>query len=221
MNLIIFLLAATSIAVFATIGYIQGARWAFISLLILFGTLLITDLFEDQIVMAMNGIYTGIMLLLNGGLGAIASGDFDAVSETISTIEKPFEGESAKYAILLVIAMAVGFTLILAAVMKSRKGVFGLIWGFVYGYLLAAAVIPLITVVPAGTLPFPILYPADLPSGDVQAATNQLWTRLSEPQTISAITILIGLFLVVFLLLTVRRGVKRGGGKKEKANGSS
>ncbi|HRX05303.1 MAG TPA: hypothetical protein P5148_19290, partial [Anaerolineae bacterium] len=64
LNLLIFLLAATSMAVFATICYIQGARWAFISLLILFGTLLAIDLFSDQIVMLLNGMYTGVMLVL-------------------------------------------------------------------------------------------------------------------------------------------------------------
>lgn len=212
LNLLIFLLAATSIAVFATIGFIQGARWAFISLLILFGTLLVIKVFPDQIVMILNGIYTGIMLVLNGGLGAIASGDFDAVGETISTIEKPFEGENTKYAFLLVIAMAVGFTLILAALMKNKKGVFGLIWGFIYGYLLAAAVIPLISAVPFGVFPFPILYPADVQTGAVQVATNQFWTRLSQPETISTITCVIGLFLVLFLLLTVRRGARKGKG---------
>ena len=216
LNLLIFLLAATSMAVFATIGYIQGARWAFISLLILFGTLLAIDLFSDQIVMLLNGMYTGVMLVLNGGLGAIASGDFEAVGETISTIEKPFEGDNIKYAYLLVIAMAVGFTLILAALMKSKKGVFGLTWGFLYGYLLAAGVIPLISAVPAGVFPVPILYPADVQPGAVQVATNQFWTRLSQPETISTLTCLIGAFLVLFLLLTVRRGARKG-----KGNGSS
>jgi len=154
--------------------------------------------------------------VLNGGLGAIASGDFEAVGETISTIEKPFEGDNIKYAYLLVIAMAVGFTLILAALMKSKKGVFGLIWGFLYGYLLAAGVIPLISAVPAGVFPVPILYPADVQPGAVQVATNQFWTRLSQPETISTLTCLIGAFLVLFLLLTVRRGARKG-----KGNGSS
>lgn len=210
MTLPIFLLAATSIAIFATIGYLKGARWGFISLLVLFGTLLLIDKAPEQIVMLLNGLYTGIMLVLNGGLGAIASGDTDALKEVLSGIDKPFEGASEKYAFLLVIAMAVGFTLILAAIMTSKKGVFGLVWGFVYGYLLAAGVIPLISAVPAGTLPFPILYPAERQPGEVQAATNALWTRLAEPEAIGTLTLVIGLLLVLFLLLTVRRGVKKG-----------
>lgn len=217
---LVFLLAAGAIAVFATIGYLQGARWAFISLLILFGSLLGIKFFSDQIVLLLNGLYTGVMLVLGGGLGAIASGDTDALKETLSSIQKPFEGDTVKYAYLLVIFLAVGFTLLLAALMKSKKGIFGMIWGMVYGYLLASAVIPLISAVPVGALPFPILYPAERQPGAAQAVSSQLWTRLSDPQTISTITILIGVFLVVFLLLTVRRGVKKGKGRKEQANGS-
>lgn len=220
LSFLIFLLAAGAIAIFATVGYLQGARWAFISLLILFGTLLVIKVFSDQVVMLLNGLYTGVMLVLGGGLGAIASGDTDALKETLSSIQKPFEGDDVKYAYLLVISLAVGFTLLLAALMKNKKGVFGLIWGMMYGYLLSSAVIPLISAVPIGALPFPILYPAERQPGAEQAVANQFWTRLSEPQTISTITILIGLFLVLFLLLTVRRGVKKGGGKKGNANGS-
>ncbi len=210
MNLLVFLLAAASIAIFATIGYLQGARWAFISLLILFGAMFLVIKAPDQITMLLNGLYTGIMLVLNGGLGAIASGDTEALQETLSTVSKPFEGDTEKYGLLLVIAMAVGFTLILAALMKNRKGIFGGIWGFGYGYLLAAGVIPLITDLPAGTLPFPILFPIERQPGEVQAATNQLWTELSQPQAISTISVVIGLILVLFLLLTVRRGTRKG-----------
>ena len=222
MNLtfLVFLLAAGAMAIFATIGYLQGTRWAIISLLILFGTLLFIKVFDKQIVLLLNGLYTGFMLVISGGLGDLASGDLDAVKEILADIQVPFEGDTEKYAILLVIAMAVGVTLILAAIMKSKKGVFGLIWGMVYGYLLASAVIPLISAVPVGALPFPVLYPAERQPGAEQAAANQLWERLSEPQTLNTITILIGLFLVVFLLLVVRQGVRKGKGKKEQANGS-
>lgn len=220
MNFLVFFGAATLMAVFATIGYLKGARWAFLSLMVLFVTLLFIKAAPDTIVSTLNGIYMGIMLALNGGLGQLASGDIDGVKETLAAIDPPFEGANEKYAFLLVIGLAVGVTLIMAVVMKSKKGVFGLIWGMVYGYLLSTAVIPLISVVPAGTLPFPILYPAARQSGDLEAATNALWTRLAQPQTISAITVVIALFLVLFLLLTVRQGVKKGKGKKEQANGS-
>lgn len=210
MSGLIFLTVATVMAIFATMGFIKGARWAFISLVILFVTLGVITAAPDFIVSTLNGIYMGVMLTLKGGLGQLASGDLDAVKETLSAIEKPFEGDTEKYAALLVIGIAVGIALILAAIIKSKQGVFGLIWGLVYGYLLSSAVVPIISNVPAGTLPFPILYPAERQPGQAAAATEALWTQLSQPETIALLTWVIGGFLVLLLLLTVRRGVKKG-----------
>ncbi|MCA9869434.1 MAG: hypothetical protein KC487_03495, partial [Anaerolineae bacterium] len=86
MNLtfLVFLLAAGAMAIFATIGYLQGTRWAIISLLILFGTLLFIKVFDKQIVLLLNGLYTGFMLVISGGLGDLASGDLDAVKEILA-----------------------------------------------------------------------------------------------------------------------------------------
>lgn len=221
MNLLIFLLAATSMAIFATMGYVKGARWAFISLLILFATLMLIKIFPKQIVMILNGLYTGFMLVINGGMGDLASGDMEAVKEILANVQKPFEDDTTKYAYLLIIGLAVGFTLILAAIMKSKKGIFGLIWGMIYGYLLASAVIPLLSAAPVGLLPFPLLYPAPRQPGQAAAAADTLWTRLAQPATIDALTWVIGGFLVLLLLLTVRQGVKKGKGRREQATGSA
>lgn len=209
-NFLAFLGAATMMAIFATLGYLKGARWAFISLLILFFALLTIKIAPDFIVSTLNGIYMGVMLTLKGGLGDLASGDIDAVKETLASIEKPFEGDTEKYAYLLIIGLALGVILILAAVMKPKQGVFGLVWGLVLGYLLASAVIPLISTVPVGTLPFPLLYPAPRQPGQAAAAAEAFWTRLAQPETISVLTWVIGAGLVLLLLLTVRRGVKKG-----------
>lgn len=209
-NFLAFFGAATMMAIFATAGYMKGARWAFISLLILFGTLLVIKVAPEFIVSTLNGIYMGVMLTLKGGLGDLAKGDLDAVKETLSSIDVPFEGDSEKYAFLLVIGIAVGVALILAVVMTSKQGVFGLVWGIVYGYLLASAVIPLISDVPVGALPFPLLYPMPRQPGQAAVAADTLWTRLAQPEAISTLTWIIGASLVLLLLLTVRKGVKKG-----------
>ncbi len=221
MNFLVFFGAATLMAVFATIGYLKGARWAFLSLMVLFVTLLFIKFAPDAIVSTLNGIYMGVMLALNGGLGQLASGDIDAVKETLAAIDPPFVGENAKYAFLLVIGLAVGVTLIMAAVMKSKKGVFGMVWSLIYGYLLASAVIPLVSAAPVGVLPFPLLYPAPRQPGQAAAAADTLWTRLAQPETIDVLTWVIGGFLVLLLLLTVRQGVKKGKGRREQATGSA
>jgi hypothetical protein len=205
-----FLIAAILIAVFATLGYLKGARWAFTSLLIIFVTLFVIDTAPEFIVATLNGLYMGVMLTLKGGLGDLAAGDLDAVKETLSTITPPFEGDTEDFALLIVIAIAVIAIIILGAIMKTKQGAFGLVWGMMIGYLLAAAVIPLISNVPPGTLPVPLLYPPERQPGQVQAQTEALWSRLAQPQTISVLTWIIGLFLAVVLLLTVRRGVKKG-----------
>ena len=82
------------------------------------------------------------MLMLKGGLGAIASGDVDALKETLSSIDKPFTGENEDYALLLFILGAVAFGLLLYLIMKKKKStVFALILGLTYGYVLRAAVL--------------------------------------------------------------------------------
>ena len=228
MNPLLFFAAATLMAIFATAGYVKGARWAFLSLLILFVTFWVIKVAPEAIVSTLNGLYMGVMLALKGGLGQLASGDLDAVKETLAAIDPPFEGDTTKYAYLLVVGIAIVIILILALVMKSKKGVFGLVWGMIDGYLLAAGLVPLISTAPAGTLPFPILYPVPRQPGQAAAATDALWTRLAQPETVDALTWVIGGFLVLLLLLTVRQGVKKGksrknqaAGQKEQASGSS
>ena len=111
--ILLVLLLATTMAIFGTLGYLKGSRWIFISLLILLLAFIAIKLVPDQIVSLLNGLYMGVMLTLNGGLGAIASGDLDAAKETLSSIEKPFTAENENFALLLVILGAVGFGLLL------------------------------------------------------------------------------------------------------------
>ena len=83
------LLLATTMAIFGVLGYLKGSKWAFISLLILSVAFVLVEYRPDTIVLALNGIYTGVMLVLNGGLGALASGDFEAVQEVYSGRQFP------------------------------------------------------------------------------------------------------------------------------------
>ena len=171
----------------------------------------------DQIVSLLNGLYMGVMLTLKGGLGDIASGDLDAAKETVSSIEKPFTAENENFALLLVILGAVGFGLLLYLIMKKNKpSVFGLILGLVYGYVLAAAVVPLMTNIAPSKIPVPIIQPADRSAAVAQQAQNgfdQLLATLSSPQNIQILSLLIGVFIALLLLLTVRKGVKNPGKK--------
>lgn len=215
--ILLVLLLATTMAIFGTLGYLKGSRWIFISLLILLLAFIAIKVAPDQIVSLLNGLYMGVMLTLNGGLGAIASGDLDAAKETLSSIEKPFTDENENFALLLVILSAVGMGLLLYLIMKkSKSSVFGLIWGLTYGYVLTAAVLPLVTSIQPSQIPVPIIQPAER-SGEVaqqaQSGASQLLETLSSPQSIQILSLAIGAFIVLLLLLTVRKGVKSPGAK--------
>jgi len=101
MTILPILLIATTMAIFGTLSYLKGSNWAFISLLILLAAFVAIKVAPDQIVAVLNGIYVGVMVTLNGGLGAIASGDVDALKESLSSIDKPFTGENEDYALVL------------------------------------------------------------------------------------------------------------------------
>ena len=206
------LLIGTTMAIFGTLSYLKGSKWAFISLLILLAAFVAIKVASDQIVAVLNGLYVGVMITLKGGLGAIASGDVDALKETLSSIDKPFTGENEDYALVLFILGAVAFGLLLYLIMKKSKStIFALILGLTYGYVLMAAVLPLVTNIPATSLPVPIIQPSgksEQVAQQAQSGANQLLETLSSPQSIQILTFVIGAFIVLLLLLTVRKGVK-------------
>ena len=209
--ILLVVLLATMMAIFGTLGYLKGSKWVFISLLILLLAFTAIKVVPDQIVSLLNGLYMGVMLTLKGGLGAIASGDLDAAKETLSSIDKPFTDENKNFALLLVILGAVGIGLLLYLIMKAKPGAFGLILGLTYGYVLAAAAVPLVTSIAPSKIPVPIIQPGER-TGQVaqqaQSGANQLLETLSSPQSIQILTLVIGAFIVLLLLLTVRKGVK-------------
>ena len=212
------LILATTMAIFGVLGYLKGSRWAFFSLLILLAAFVLVEYRPGSIVAALNGLYLGVMLTLQGGLGAIASGDLDEVKSILDDIERPFTDQNEDMALLLVIFGAVGLGLLLSLWIKSKPGVWGLIWGLIYGYILSAAVMPLIFDNAAATLPVPILRPGERSTATAAAQgpnpLDQLFTTLAQPENVRIIGIVIGIFIVLLLLLTVRSGVKGGAKKK-------
>ena len=117
----------------------------------------------------------------------------------------------------MVILCAVGMGLLLYLIMKkSKSSVFGFILGLVYGYVLAAAVVPLMTNIEPSQIPVPIIQPAERSVTVAQQAQNgfdQLLATLSSPQNIQILSLVIAVFIVLLLLLTVRKGVKNPGKK--------
>jgi hypothetical protein len=213
------LLLATIMAVFGVLGYLKGSKWAFVALLILLVAFVVVEYRADAIVLALNGMYTGVMLVLKGGLGALASGDFEAVQEIYKQIEPLFSDQNQNLALLLVVFGAVGVGLLLSLVMKSKASVWGLIWGLIYGYILSAAALPLIISDPAAELPVPVLRPLERSAAPAAAsqgpsAIDQLFSTLSQPENIQIVGVAIGVAIVLLLLLTVRSGVKSGAKKK-------
>jgi hypothetical protein len=216
---ILFIFAlATTMAIFSTLGYLKGTKWAVISLLIMFVTFVAVEKFPDQIISTLNGLFLGVMLVLQGGLSDIASGDLDAAAKKLENIDKPFQGENEKWALLLVIGTAVLATLVLALIIKKGKpSIAGGILGLLDGYLVAAASFPLLFNIKPSLLPVPPIRPFEAakaghgaPGGATSAAGNLL-ANLAQPENVQILAIVIAAGLALLLFLTVRRGNKRSG----------
>ncbi len=216
MVFVAILLLATIMAVFGVLGYLKGAKWAFIALLILLVAFVLVENRASTIISTLNGLYLGVMLTLRGGLAAIASGDLDEAAATLEDIKRPFNDENQNLALLLVIFGAVGVGLLLSIWIKSKASIWGLIWGLIYGYVLTAATLPLISSNPNVELPVPLLRPGERTAVAAQGPNpfNQLFITLSQPENVRILSIVIGVFIVLLLLLTVRSGVKSGAKKK-------
>jgi hypothetical protein len=103
---------------------------------LLFGVLLITRA-PEQLAKYFNAIYMATVLLLKGGLGSIAQGNLDSAKELMGSVEKPFSGEDAKWALFIVLVGAAVFGILISLLFKAKPSVWGLIVGLLYGYLLS------------------------------------------------------------------------------------
>ncbi|MEA3335632.1 MAG: hypothetical protein U9R25_06945 [Chloroflexota bacterium] len=205
---------ASIMAIFAVMGYLNGTRWAIISLIVLLIAAFLVERMPDLIVDTFNGIYMGIMLAIKGGLGDVASGDLNSAGAKLESVEPLFSGDSERFALLLVIGFAVAIAVILAIIIKEKSEVFGGILGLFYGYILAAVSIPLIFGISGALFPLPFIRSGSgtgTASATVSSASvfDQFMASLANPDTIRLIGIMIAIAIAIFLFFTVRRGVKR------------
>jgi hypothetical protein len=131
-------IVASVMAIFAVYGYRRGLFWSMAVAfgVLLFGILLITRA-PEQLAKYFNAIYMATVLLLKGGLGAIAQGNLDSAKELMGSVEKPFSGDNAKWALFIVLVGAVVVGILISLLIKPKPSVWGLIIGLLYGYVLS------------------------------------------------------------------------------------
>ncbi len=201
----LFFLAAT-MAIFGIYGYKRGFWPMMLSLFILFVAALIVRRGADTIIKYMNGMWMGAMLVFKSGLNDIASGNLESAAAKLESVEKPFVDQREWFAYLLIIGGAVFLGWLLSFLFrKSKPSIWGLLVGLVYGYVLAAALVPLILGFSAWFLPI-------FGVGESQAVSplasggscGGIWDRLicflSDPQTAQICGIVIVISIGVFVL---------------------
>jgi hypothetical protein len=130
-------IVASIMAIFGVYGYRRGF-WS-IALafgVLLFGVLLITRA-PEQLAKYFNAIYISTVLLFKGGLTAIVQGNLDSAKELLGTVEKPFSGENAKWALFIVLVGAAVCGILLSLLVKPKPSVWGLMIGLAYGFVLS------------------------------------------------------------------------------------
>lgn len=203
----LFFLAAV-MAICGIIGYKQGLWASVIALVLLFVAVLIVRNGADTIIKYMNGLWLGTMLVFKSGLNDIASGNLDSAAEKLDSIDKPFVDQSEWFAYLLIIGAAVFFGWLIAVLMKNKQSVLGLFVGLVYGYVLCAALIPLILGFSAWFLPIFGTAESQAVSPLAGAACGGLWNGLvcflGDPKNAQICGIIIVIAIGVFILLAAR-----------------
>ena len=213
MPLLLLFTIATVMAIFGVIGYYRGTAPTLVALIILFIAFTFVELAPDTIITYLNGMYIGVRLVLKSGLSDIAAGDLESASEKLETIEAPFEGDTENLALLIVIGGAVLVGLLLGLLFrKSKSSLLGGALGLAYGYLLCAATLPLLFDIPAKILPVPPVRPIQTHHGAAQGgnALSALFQTLAQPENIHILSIGLAVAIALFLILTVRRLVKKG-----------
>lgn len=214
----ILILVATIMAAFGVAGYLRGTRIMVISLALLFLVVALLEKRGDQLVTYLNGLYLGIVLTFRSGLSDIASGDLDSAAAKLKSIERPFVDERANLGLLLILTLAVLALFILTAILKKHRkpSLMGAVAGIAYGYLLAAALFPLIGL-PAGLLPIPLLRPFDptalqrpAPTPAAAPAAGGGASLLAGSGVVSTLSLAITVGLAILLLASARRASKSG-----------
>jgi hypothetical protein len=207
--LTVFIIASI-MAIFGVYGYRRGF-WA---MLVAFGVLLFAILLitraPEQLARYFNAIYMATVLVFKGGLGAIAGGNLDTAKELLGSVEKPFSGENAKWALFIVLIGGVVFGLLLSLLIKPKPSVWGLIVGLAYGFALSVNAVRIILGGSTAEL-FPEAVAAT--QGPCNGLVGRMVCALNNPQTsaMCGTLILIGVaVLVIVAVISASKFSKKG-----------
>ncbi len=223
--LVTLIALAIFMATFAILGYLHGLRATiFLTLVILFGLLLVARA-GGSLAKLINGIYIGILFVLNGGLQALSSADRSAaINNVFADIDSPrlIDPNSPGLELLLVVLV-----LILIAIWLGRSERFLLRgptsgWGFVFGllngYLLGAYLLDSIFPASAALLPLPFGLSEQLQAGPVPCCLpasngNVIAELVSSIQNASETTLalIVMSIIAIFILIALLSGSRRAG----------
>jgi hypothetical protein len=213
----LFFVAAV-MAICGIIGYKQGFWATLIALVLLFTATLIVRRGADLVIKYMNGLWLGTMLVFKSGLNDLSSGDLESAKAKLESIEKPFVDESEWFAYILIIGAAIFVGWLIAVLMKNKSSIWGLLMGLVYGYVLAAATIPLILGFSSWFLPiFGTAPTATSPlasDGQCDSLSGKLACFLGDPQNAQMCGIIIVITIGVFILWAARATTRATSPKK-------
>jgi hypothetical protein len=188
-------------AIFGVYGYRRGLFWSMAVAfgVLLFGILLITRA-PEQLAKYFNAIYMATVLLLKGGLGAIAQGNLDSAKELMGAVEKPFSGEGAKWALFIVLVGAVVVGILLSLLIKPKPSVWGLLVGLLYGYMLS---INSIRVVVGGSTEELFPQAAAATFGSCNGLMGRMICALNDPQSSAMCGTLILISVAALVIVAV------------------
>jgi hypothetical protein len=197
--LTVFIIASI-MAIFGVYGYRRG----FWSMLVAFGVLVFAILLitraPEQLARYFNAIYMATVLVFKGGLGAIAGGNLDSAKELIASVEKPFSGEDAKWALFIVLVGGVVFGLLLSLLFKPKPSVWGLMIGLAYGFALSINAIRIIVGGSTEEL-FPEAVAAT--QGPCNGLVGRMVCALNNPQSSAMCGTLILISVAVLVIVAV------------------
>ncbi len=219
MTTTLFIVAAI-MALCGIYGYRKGFWPMLIGLAILLVALLAVRRGEDTLIRYLNGIFIGAMLVFKSGLTDLSQGNLEAAKQKLASVQKPFSDEGEKWALVIVIALAIVLAILAGLPFKKKTSVWGLLLGLGYGYLLSGALLPVLLGFPETALP---MAPAgEEAAGPCAGLIGRFTCYLNQPGNAAfcGTLIVIGtaLFVVIVVLRTVRGGKRNsgeGGTKKD------
>lgn len=216
MTTTLFIVAAI-MALCGIYGYRKGFWPMLIGLAILLVALLAVRRGEETLVRYLNGIFIGAVLVLKSGLTDLSQGNLDAAKQKLASVQKPFSDEGEKWALVIMIALAVVLAILAGLPFKKKTSVWGLLLGLGYGYLLSAALLPVLLGFPEAALP---LAPAgEAAAGPCAGLIGRFTCYLNQPGNAAFCGTLIVIGTALFVVLVVLRTVR--GGKKGDSGGNS